>query len=438
MADDERVPTPGPTIGHFLPGGAGDQPDPVPLGTPRTALTPAEAVNRRQLGLGKARPIGAEVDPSLKKAAPVPSDPEYRGFGAPPSAPLAGAPVTPLRGGRQIGGARPVGWNTTPTRTGLPQFDTQSPPLKGPRRFSRPIVGLLSALALIVVAGGAVAGYKVIGSYDRTVANPLTKPTVRSADKPVPIPPPPTVTKTVEPVPDAVRLQKNGLYAVGKLASVNCALPKIKPDSKTNVLRFYQALMPCLHETWEPLVLKAGYPFRQPKLVLATKAGGACGPAPAPSSSYYCPSDETITMQWESLVKYYKQDPLTVIDMMDIAGHEYGHHVQMLTNILISSDSQEGWSKSKATKLEWSRRLELQATCLSAAFVSANKKTLGLQGQKLKYWEYSAKNTGDEFSKKKIRDHGSRASVEYWSLRSFATADPASCNTYTAPAAKVS
>jgi predicted metalloprotease len=196
--------------------------------------------------------------------------------------------------------------------------------------------------------------------------------------------------------------------------------------------------MPCLAETWEPLVLKAGYPFRQPKLVLAgTANSGACGAGPAEPSSYYCPGDETITMQWAPLIKYYKENPLTVIDMVDIAAHEYGHHVQMLTNILISSDSQEGWSKSKAAKLEWSRRLELQATCLSAAFISANKKSLGLQGQKLKYWEYGAKNTGDEFSKKKIRDHGSRQSVEYWSLRSFATADPASCNTYAAPSAKV-
>lgn len=437
MADDERVPTPGPTIGHFLPGGAGDQPDPVPLGTPRTALTPAETVNRRQLGLGKARPVGAEVDPSLKKAAALPSDPEYRGFGAPPSAPLAGAPVTPLRGGKQVGGARPVGWNTMPTRTGLPQFDTQPPDPKGPRRFSRPIVGLLSALALVVVAGAAVTGYQVIDSFDRTVANPLAKPTVRSSAKPVPIPPPPTVTETVQPVPDAVRLQKNGLYGVGKLASVNCALPKVKPDSKTNVLRFYQAVMPCLHETWEPLVLKAGYPFRQPKLVLATKTGGgACSGKSTDWVAYYCGADETMTMKWEQTVKYYKQDPVTAVNLLTTIAHEYSHHVQLLTNILVSSASQEGWAKTKAAELEWSRRLELQADCLGAVFLSANKKALDLQGERLRFWVYGTKNGGDD--PKKDRDHGSRKSAEYWATRGFATADPASCNTYTAPAAKVS
>jgi predicted metalloprotease len=346
--------------------------------------------------------------------------------------------VTPLRGSRQLGGARPVGWNSPSIRTGVPQFASQPPDLKGPRRFSRPIAGLLTVLALIMVSGGAFAGYKLINSYDSTVANPLVKPTVKPSEKPLPAPPPPTVTKTVQPVPDAVRLQKNGLYQVGKLPSVNCAVPKIKPDSKANVLRFYQALMPCLAETWEPLVLKAGYPFRQPKLVLAGKTTtGACTGKSTHWIASYCGADETMTMKWEQMVKYYKQDPVTAVNLLTTISHEYSHHVQMLTNILISSASREGWAKTKAAELEWSRRLELQADCLGAAFLSANKKTLDLKGERLRFWVYASKNGGDELSPDKVRDHGSRKSAEYWTTRGFATADPASCNTYVAPSGKV-
>ncbi len=439
MADDERVPKPGPTIGHFLPGGEGDQVEPAAPGAPRTTLTSPDTVNRRQLGLGKARPIGAPVDPTLKKATPLATDPAYRSdFGAPPAAPLPGAPVTPLGGTRQIGGVRPVGWNTTPPRTGLPQIATQ-PDLKQPRRLSRPVVILLSALALIMVTGGAAAGYQLIDNFDSTVANPLTKPTVKPSNTPLPLPPPPTVTKTVQPVPDAVRLQQNQLYKVGKLPSVNCALPKIKPDTKANVLRYYQALMPCLAETWEPLVLKAGYPFRQPKLVLAGKVRtGACSGESTNWVAYYCGADETMTMKWEQTVKNYKQDPVTAVNLLTIVAHEYSHHVQLLTNILISSHSQEGWAKTKAAELEWSRRLELQADCLGAAFLSANKKSLALQGERLEFWEYNSKHGGDELDPKKVRDHGSRKSAEFWLTQGFATADPAACNTYTASAAKVS
>jgi uncharacterized protein len=436
--NDEQEPKPGPRVGHYLPGGEGDQPGAPAADAPRTALTPPDAVNRRQLGLGKARPLDAPVDPALKKAAPLPADPTQLGYGAPPAAPLASAPITPLRGGKQLGGARPVGWHTTSTRTGVPQFSSEPPELKSPRRFSRPIVGLLSALALIVVSGGAIASYQLIDSFDSTVANPLTQPTVKPSETPLPAPAVPTKTVTVQPVPDAVRLQKNELYSVGKLASKNCALPTIKPTTKTNVLRFYQAMMPCLAETWEPLVLKSGYPYRQPKLTLAVKgATGACG-GDEPDTAYYCPKDETIYMRWEDDAKYYQRNPLTIVDMVRTMAHEYGHHVQYLTNILISSNSQSGWAKSTAAELEWSRRLELQASCLGSVFIGANQKTLGLVGERLRFWNLLSRHLGDDLTVKKVRDHGSSKNYLYWSDKGFKTANPASCNTYSAPAAEVS
>ncbi|MEV8374820.1 neutral zinc metallopeptidase [Kribbella sp. NPDC056861] len=435
--NDEQEPKPGPRVGHFLPGGDGDQPAAPAGGTPRTALTPPDAVNRRQLGLGKARPLDAPVDPALKKAAPLPTDPTQQGFGAPPVAPLAGAPVTPLRGGRQLGGARPVGWHTTSTRTGVPQFASEPPELKSPRRFSRPIVGLLSALALIAVSGGAVASYRLIDSFDSTVANPLTQPTVKPSETPLPAPAVPTKTVTVEPIPDIDRLQKNELYKAGKLATVNCAVPKVKPNTKANQLRFYQAMMPCLAETWEPLVLKAKYPFRQPKLALAAKstASSCVGESDV---SYYCGSDETITMQWEEEIKQYKRNPeFAVVSMMNTMAHEYGHHVQALTEILTAAWSREGYSKTKDEKLAWTRRKELQASCLGATFIGANKATL-LRGDSLRIWELIEKNSGDEYNPKKIRDHGSKKSQWLWAGPAFKSTNPASCNTFTAPSAKVS
>lgn len=437
MADDERVPKPG----HYLPGGAGDQPEPAATGAPRTALTSPDTVNRRQLGLGKARPIGAPVDPTLKKATPLPTDPAYQGdFGAPPPAPLPGAPVTPLRGTRQLGGARPVGWHTTSTRTGVPQFVTQQPELKQPRRFSRPIVGLLSALALILVSGGAVASYKLIDSFDSTVANPLTQPTVKPSESPLPAPPAPTVTKTAPTVSDADRVQKNKLYTVGKVPTVKCAEPAVKPNTQANVLRYYQALLPCLHETWEPLVLKAGYPFRQAKIALVgQKTSAATCTGQDPDSAYYCGVDETIYMLAKDDLESYKDDPVSArIWMMSTIAHEYAHHVQILVNIGISSKSRQGWMKSKASQLEENRRFELQASCLGAVFLGANKATLGLRGQKLEIWEFQTKHSGDEYNPEKIRDHGSRKNQWFWEGPAFKSTNPASCNTFVAPSAKVS
>jgi predicted metalloprotease len=234
-----------------------------------------------------------------------------------------------------------------------------------------------------------------------------------------------------------VRLQKNEIYTVGKVPTVNCKEPSIKPTSRSAILKYYNALLPCLNRAWQPLVKKAGYPFRPPKLQLVTKNTSSC--LGTTDRSFYCGADETISMQWQDTPKTYRQNALaTRVVMMDTLAHEYAHHVQHLTNILISSESREGWTKSNAAKLEWNRRLELQASCFAAAFLGANKQGLGFRGEKLRFWEYMVQHSGDEYDEKKVRDHGSRKNQWLWGGAAFKSGSPASCNTYTAPSTKVS
>ncbi len=430
--DGEPSSTPGaglPKAGHFLPGGAGD------------ILTDGDRVRaaqrRQSLDLGKARTVTGPVDPTLrKKARPLPTDPGTEpGFGAPPPAPLTGAPLTPLTGTRRTRGSRPVGWHTPSSRTGA-QFSAEPPPTTPPRRYSKAVIAGLSALTLLLVTGGTLAGFKLIDSYD-SVDSPMSRPTVRKSEAPLPVPADPTVTVTVTPVPDMERLQKNKIYAVGKVPSINCKEPSIKPTSQSAILRYYQALLPCLSKAWAPLVKKAGYPFRPPKLQLVTKNTTSC--TGATDVSFYCGADETISMQWQDTPKQYRENPLGMrVVMMDTLAHEYGHHVQMLTNILISSESREGWTKSSAAKLEWNRRKELQASCFAAAFLGANKQGLGFRGEQLRMWEYLVQHSGDEYADKKVRDHGSSKSQWLWGGPAFKSGSPASCNTYTASAKKVS
>jgi predicted metalloprotease len=293
-------------------------------------------------------------------------------------------------------------------------------------------------LLLALLAGGGIASLKLADSYDSSVQNPLAQPSVRQSDAPLPAPPQPTVTVTVKPVPDDVRVKKNKLYTVGRLPSVKCTEPTIKPNSQSAILRYYQALLPCLNNDWGPLVRKAGYPFRAPRLTLLSKQTSSDCTGET-DTAYYCPSDESINMDWQQDLKRYHQDPLDARTwMMDTIAHEYGHHVQFLTNIGISSDSREGWAKTPAAKLEETRRLELQATCLGAAFLGANKTSLGFTGEKLDVWEFQTQHSGDEYNPKKIRDHGSRKSQWAWAGPAFKSTNPASCNTYTASPARVS
>ena len=56
----------------------------------------------------------------------------------------------------------------------------------------------------------------------------------------------------------------------------------------------------------------------------------------------------------------------------------------------------------------------MQASCFGAAFLGANKKALGLTGDKLDLWEWETQHSGDEYNPKKVRDHGSRKSQWLW------------------------
>ncbi|MGW1346547.1 neutral zinc metallopeptidase [Kribbella sp. NPDC002412] len=419
-----------PKPGHFMPGGAGDI---------LTEGDRARAAERKQsLNLGKARTLGP-IDPTLRKTArPLPVDPGTEpGFGAPPPAPLPGAPLTPLAGTRRAGRSRRVGWHSPYSGTGA-QYSNEPLPTTPARQNSKAVIAGLSALTLVLLTGGTVAGFQLINSYD-SVDSPMARPSVKKTEAPLPVPADPTVTVTVTPVPDLDRLRKNKLYTVGKVASVNCKEPAVKPNTQSAILNYYKALLPCLNKAWEPVVTKAGYEFVPPKIVLQSKQAPASTCTGEAETAYYCPADHAIAIDWQDDLKNYKEDPLAArVWMMDTMAHEYGHHVQELTHILNAAWSRKGWAKTQAEKLEWSRRTELQATCLGALFLGANKKSMGLSGEKLEMWEWQTQHSGDEYNPKKVRDHGSRKNQWLWASPAFKSTATASCNTYTAAAKKVS
>ncbi|TCC20610.1 neutral zinc metallopeptidase [Kribbella sindirgiensis] len=414
-----------------------DEGAPGPSGDPAAGTRPLTLKTAQPGGLGPARSVSLDDAPLRRKARPLPTEPgttsEYSG---PPAAPQTGVPLTPLTGTRRVGGPRATGWHSNPSRSGA-QFTTEPPPAAPPRQYSRPIIVGLSILVVLMLTGATIGGFKLVNSYG--VERPLSQPSVKKSQAPLPVPPNPTVTVTASVVPDLVRLRQNELYAAGQVASVSCKEPAIKPDSQSAILRYYRALLPCLDKAWAPVLKRAHYPFRSPKVVLQTNQTTASSCTGEKNVAYYCPADESIYVSWKADLKDYKDDPLSArVWMIDTMAHEYGHHVQNLTEMLTAAWSREGWANSKAEELEWSRRTELQASCLGAAFLGANKKPLGLSGRKLEIWEWQTQHSGDEYNPKKIRDHGSRKNHWLWSEPAFKSADPKLCNTFTAPAAKVS
>jgi predicted metalloprotease len=304
-----------------------------------------------------------------------------------------------------------------------------------PKKRSKLLIAGLVVLALVVVGGGVAAAAKVLSSTDGLAGGPMGTPSVRATDE--------ATTKPVgKATPDADIVAKNPFYAAGKLPVVKCAEPAYRPTSKENVHSYYEALIACMDKAWKPLVEKAGFEFRSPRLIVFDDGDEtACGFQKKVAS--YCQDDQggSVTMPWQELMDQYpKNKAATRADMAQTLGFVYGAHLQNLVGIFDASDNLRDTAAGKAGQLEQDRRAALQANCFSAAFFGAAKGSFPLRGDLLKQWNWLITHGGDENSdqKVKVHDHGSAASLTWWMNRGFASLDPNTCNTFVAQAAKVS
>jgi hypothetical protein len=118
--------------------------------------------------------------------------------------------------------------------------------------------------------------------------------------------------------------------------------------------------------------------------------------------------------------------------MLHQFAHEYGHHIQYNMGILQAYSRIRYERPTYAMELQDSRRLELQASCFSDIFIGSNRRTYPITGQSLTQWRWLIGNVTDY-----ANDHGDANNHKYWALRGWDKRNPAACNTFVAPAAKV-
>lgn len=287
---------------------------------------------------------------------------------------------------------------------------------------------LLIAALLIgaVILGGVVT--EVVKPSGSAVGKPLVAPPAAHT---------PSVRPTAKPRDDLAVLQKNALYATGPLASVKCKEPAFRSTSNTAIRLYYQALLVCMNKFWQPAVRKTGHEFHPPKLILFENGDQtACGML-IDVAAYCDAGGGSVALPWKHLKEDYGENPvLARLDMVDVLGTVYAVHVQRLTGIFNASVHLKAETADVELRLEQSRQAALQASCLSAAFLGANKASFSVTGERLTWWKWRIKHNLDESNPLEARTHGSPKSVELWMNRGFAHPNPASCNTYTASAAK--
>lgn len=345
-----------------------------------------------------------------------------------------------------------------------PQFG--GPPPRKPNRTGLYVV--LGLLGVAVVAVAVIGGLAARGGDDIPVSDdpspvvtsptlPTPEPTQTDATPPTSVSPtttqptttqptrtkptpPPHKPKPRKPTPsDRDIVTRDKFYATGSLPSVGCRLSGARPSNKAGIQAYYNTVFRCLNANWAPKIRRAGDTFRAPRVLLvAGPVSGPCGGGFS-SVSYYCGQNEVIYMRYDLDVKQYNKYPenyqkvFAKMWALFTVAHEYGHHVQQLSGIMTASWNRTYQFDSEYARLEESRRRELQASCLSAVFIGANRNALPMTGENKRQYLWAVSHTIDP-----RRDHGNPNNHWFWSKRGFFGRNPNLCNTFTSSGTLVS
>lgn len=329
-----------------------------------------------------------------------------------------------------------------------PPIPIPQPPGGGRRRKPRktPRVLLIGLVALAVLVVGTGITLLVGNLGDNKTPQSTDSPTPVSSETPSTQPsqtptseapkPSPTPTGSNTAAADKV-VNSSNLYAVGLLAPSKCPEPPFVPTSYGLAQNYYNRLLACVNATWVPAMKKIRVKYRGPKVsVYNGKVASPCGVQRSVRAAY-CGANETIYMPYSVDARAYRSDAVYARALMlSTFAHEYGHHIQKRTGILTAS-LERAQNMNAAQKLEESRRRELQASCLGAAYLGINSAFIPITGPLLLRYRFLISHTGDEYSRPRVHDHGNTASNYQWNIAGFNTKRPGSCNTFKAGQSRV-
>ncbi|MFG1699208.1 neutral zinc metallopeptidase [Nonomuraea sp. NPDC049309] len=216
----------------------------------------------------------------------------------------------------------------------------------------------------------------------------------------------------------------------GKLATGSCPEQALTDGGIPRSRQYLGAVVRCLNTSWRAYFRKAGLRFSPPAVRYAGDPHGtACGVPLDDVDALYCHPTRTLvftlTGRWI--------DGRTDLYPFKVAAHEYAHHVQTLTGVRRSYEARH--RAEPARRAELRRRFELQADCLAGVFIGSVYGSLARTGEDWQALKDAVRATGDEDGGS---SHGTGAGRVSWLERGKRTLDPSACDTWSAPARKVS
>ncbi|PSK99631.1 hypothetical protein CLV63_103356 [Murinocardiopsis flavida] len=287
-------------------------------------------------------------------------------------------------------------------------------------------LGVMSVLVVGLGALGFAAFLGVAALFDgdrahASGADPLTLRPPQAAGTPD--------EGTGEGGPDA--LGQSPLYSAGELAEAECPAPKLDAEDSASMERYLHRMTDCLDTAWQTEFEQRDLAYSAPTRVYWTRSGNSpCGEYPANgSAAFYCPSNKGLYLGVEDIVA--SSDGVEHPEAYTfLLGHEYGHHVQSEAGILDGFRKARGDAADGEGRDNLTRRSELQANCLSGAFLGAARKSFPIGGRERANILEDAGRRSDRDTTG--REHGTPGNAELWTKHGMDRRDPAACNTWQA------
>ena len=286
-------------------------------------------------------------------------------------------------------------------------------------------------LLMIIVLTLATLGGLVISGLTSEASNVAYQNDDYQVPPPDTSPPPIPVPETYEQAEQWIT--DNTFYDQTAPAPVRCNSQPINvvTASDAQLKAHFEGLIECLVRVWEPPVTNAGFIIVRPTVTiydeeLTTK----CGTSGV--NAFYCTADQQVYYSnlLPQALPTVRQNKWTADIVM---AHEFGHALQARTGILISAHALGQNSGDEGTTLQYSRRLETQADCLSGMFLRAVSQSMGVQQQDEEgLVEIYAAIGDDRLSGQPdvVGNHGLARSRKYWGTIGLTTSAVAPCNTF--------
>lgn len=226
-------------------------------------------------------------------------------------------------------------------------------------------------------------------------------------------------------------LVANPLYGTGRLSPRPCPVPLLDVHDDASMKGFLDTVADCLDDAWATQFARAGLPFAPPERVFWDEPGvSPCRPYPSQAGAFYCRASTSIYIGTSDVVEKWNGASRAVV-YASLLAHEYAHHVQGESGLLEYYHEQRQLERDPLERNAWTRRSELQANCLSGAFLGSVRVSFPLGDDDLDAVLTDARATADrEDGGEEERTHGAADNSVHWTTRGWEDQTPGSCNTW--------